>query len=125
MSTVNEMLIGALSDIAPTAPWIIDEDDSVERELRRIVFDYSTVPETGADNRPIYDRYIIQVHYFCPAADDSVAVRKKIKKALYSAGFDYPSEISVGVDTQGDSVVYEQHYCFSTEYLEPIWAEDE
>ena len=119
--TVNELIIETLSGIAPTSPWVTDEDS--DRDLRRILFNYTVMPESFFDDTPVYDRYLIQVHYFCPINDDSVAVRKSIRKALFAAGFTYPDETTVGTGLHQASK--EQHYCFECEYLEAIWAEDE
>ena len=107
--TINEHIINTLSGIAPTYPWGIEEYDADTRDVRRIVFNYSTTPLVYGDDSPFLERYTIQVHYFCPYTDDCISVRENIKEALFSASFDYPTEITVNNSNE------EQHFCFETE----------
>lgn len=116
--TINEILISALQGIAPTYPWELDEEDGDERKLRRILFNYNTVPDTFGDNAPAYERYLIQVHYFCPKSEDSIKARGAIKRALFMVTEDWPEEILVSRESK--QAPDEQHYCFETEYLLPI-----
>ena len=120
--TINEILISALQNIAPTYPWELDEEDGDERELRRILFNYNTVPDTFGDNAPVYEKYLIQVHYFCPKGEDSIKARGDIKKALFMVTEDWPEEIQVSRESK--QAPKEQHYCFETEYLLPIGEDD-
>ena len=108
--TVNEAIINALSEVAPCYPWGVEELNPESRDVRRIVFNYSTTPLVYGDNAPLLERYTVQVHYFCPYADDSIAARELIKALLFAADFDYPTEITVN-----DRTETEQHFCFETQ----------
>lgn len=118
--SVNERLIQALSPIAPVYPWIELEGNRDARQSRYFVFNYSTFPDTFADDLPCYEKYLIQVHYFCPIADSTVNIRRWIKRALFEADFTWPDETAVRKQNQtGDSGG--QHYCFECETLEVIF----
>lgn len=120
--TMNEILIASFKDIAPVYPWELDEEDQDERTTRRILFNYNTVPDIFGDNAPAYEKYLIQVHYFCPRGEDSVETRKRIKMALFGMAEDWPEEILVQRESR--QAPDEQHYCYETEYLLPIEWED-
>lgn len=120
--TINEILIKTLEDIAPTYPWELDEEDGDDRKTRRILFNYNTIPDTFGDNAPAFEKYLIQVHYFCPKGENSLKIRKRIKAALFEMTEDWPEEIQV--TRQGKAAPDEQHYCFESKYLLPI-EEDE
>lgn len=42
------------------------------------------------DNGPLHVVAYMQVHYFGPMDKDYLAVKKKVRKALFDAGFTYP-----------------------------------
>lgn len=117
--SVNQRLIKALSPIAPVYPWIEMEGNQDARQPRYFVFNYSTFPDMFADDAPHYEKYLIQVHYFCPLADSTVSIRNQIKRVLFDADFTWPEETVVRKQSQtGDSGG--QHYCFECETLEAI-----
>ncbi len=116
--TINEILIGTLEEIAPAYPWELDEENGDERPQRRILFNYNTVPDTYGDNAPAYEKYLIQVHYFCPKGEDSVENRDLIKRALFAVSEEWPEELLVHQENK--QAPEEQHYCFEFEYLLPI-----
>lgn len=113
--SVNERLINALSPISPAYPWIEQEGNLDEKHSRYFVFNYSTIPYGFAENVPHFERYLIQVHYFCPVTDSTVEVRNRIKRTLFESGFTWPQEQPVGQKNQTG-----QHYCFECETLEEI-----
>lgn len=118
--SVNERLIQALSPIAPAYPWIEFEGNQDARRSRYFVFNYTTFPDIFADDAPHYEKYLIQVHYFCPLSDSTVSIRNRIKRALFEADFTWPEETTVRKQSQtGDSGG--QHYCFECETVERIF----
>ncbi|MDE6601552.1 MAG: hypothetical protein K2K90_05210 [Lachnospiraceae bacterium] len=121
MQTINESLIGALQDIAPACYWELDEEEGDGRPRRRILFNYNTVPDIFGDNAPVFEKYLIQVHYFCPKGENSLAARQKIKLALFALSEEWPDEILV--QRVSKKAPEEQHYCFEFTYLIPIeWS---
>lgn len=121
MKTINEILIEALQGIAPACYWELDEEDGDERPLRRILFNYNTVPDIFGDNAPVFEKYLVQVHYFCPKGENSIAARQNIKMAIFSLAEEWPEENLVQRVTK--KAPEEQHYCFEFVYLIPIgWS---
>lgn len=57
-------------------------------------FTFNYADERGAifaDDTPMAGIAYMQIHYFCPLKKDQVELKKRIKKALFEAGFTYPS----------------------------------
>jgi hypothetical protein len=106
--SVNAKLIAVLSGIAPTAPGVYTGD-----EPKYIVFTYTLTGAMYADNVPQCLQYLIQVHYFCPTGENSLADRERIMRSLYEAGFGWPSEDDA---TDGNG----QHYVYDCTYLEGL-----
>ena len=85
---------------------------------RYYVFNYTTIPIDFGDDTPQHDRYLVQVHLFAPLTENITARKRETKRALYRAGFTWPStedasdsgsrhivfecEIAEGVDVDGD-----------------------
>lgn len=118
MQTINEILIGALQEIAPVCYWELDEEDGEKRSRRRILFNYNTVPDIFGDNAPVFEKYLIQVHYFCPKGENSIEARQKIKMAVFTLTEEWPDEMLV--QRVSKKAPEEQHYCFEFNYLMPI-----
>ena len=73
-----------------------------------LVFNADTVPIMFSDDRPQYERVLIQVHLFAPVNNDTNDVQREIRYALQSAGFAYPSTINASDKAY-------QHIVFETE----------
>lgn len=118
MQTINELLIGALQKIASVCYWKLDEEDGDERPARRILFNYNIMPDIFGDNAPVFEKYLVQVHYFCPKGENSLETRRKIKMAVYELSEEWPIETLVQRVSKKEPE--EQHYCFEFEYMVPI-----
>lgn len=122
MQTINEMLVGTLQEIAPVRYWELDEEDGDERSQRRLLFNYNTVPDVFGDNAPVFEKYLIQVHYFCPKGENSLEARQRIKMAVFALAEEWPEETLV--KRVSKEAPEEQHYCFEFAYLLPIeWGD--
>lgn len=115
--SVNSKIIAAVSGIAPCYPWEAYEGSGDNRLGRYFVFNYTVMPYVFGDNDAPFERYLIQLHYFCPREDNTVALRRKIKWAVFDAGFTIPTEENAS-DEDG------QHYAFEFETLERTWEEE-
>lgn len=105
--TLNERLIAALSSAGvPVSP-----DQYGGDSTEYITFSYSEIPVYFGDNEPEFVRYLISVHWFLPGGVNPISGKRKIRKALTSAGFDAP-DITPANDEDG------QHYVFETEWLD-------
>ena len=82
-------------------------------------FNYETVPADFGDDAPQHERYLIQIHFFCPLNVNITSTKRSVKQMLYASGFTWPStedasdsdgrhivfecEVSEGVDLDGDA----------------------
>lgn len=107
--SVNQKIIEALSSFGyPVVPDVYTcEDDTY------FAFNYSTSPIFFSDDAPRIERYLIQVHLFCPIKKNIVLLRKQAKQKLFTLGFSWPEEINA-------SDRNEQHYVFECEAVEGV-----
>ncbi|MCD8200370.1 MAG: hypothetical protein LUD25_05425 [Coriobacteriaceae bacterium] len=115
--TMNQRIISVVNDLAPCYPWEAYEGSGDKSLSRYFVFNYDVYPHEFGDDTTPYERYSIQLHYFCPLADDTVAFRKDIRKRIYTADFTWPMETNAS-DNDG------QHYCWEFDGLEAVNGED-
>ncbi len=124
--TINDKIIAALSVLAPTYPDSYDAPADMNRTGVYYTFGYNALAAQYADDEPHEEIYYVQVHLICPVKQDSVELRKQTKTKLFAAGFTYPSEMNVGVETvrgagfssAGNSRY--QHYVFECTAVEVI-----
>lgn len=83
-------------------------------EERYAVYDAPTVPILFGDQAPYLERYLVSVHYFCPVGENTLALQRQIKQALFEADFTWPSV------TPGASGADYQHLVFECETEEAI-----
>lgn len=117
--SINSEIIAAVEDIAPCYPWEAYEGSQDKKLSRYFVFNYDVVPCTFGDNDAPLERYLIQLHYFCPLGENTVRLRRQIKRSIATTeGFTIPSETNAS-DKAG------QHYVFEFEGLGRTWEEDD
>ncbi len=104
--TINEAIIQALEGFGdPVVPGLYTGEAK-----RYYSFNYDLLPANFADNRPLFDRALIQVHFFAPLGFNSMKHRRDTRAALVAAGFGWP-EIIEASDQDA------QHFVFETEIL--------
>lgn len=104
--TVNEAIIRALEGFGdPVVPGLYTGDAT-----RYYTFNYDLLPTQFADNRPIFERALIQVHLITPLSYNSVRRRNETRKALVAAGLGWPDTIDA---SDGDI----QHFVFECETI--------
>jgi hypothetical protein len=69
-------------------------------------FNYSSSGDDFGDDDPQHERYLVQVHYFCPLSENCVALMDKVKRALRCAGCTWP-EVENASDEDGRHIVFE------------------
>lgn len=107
--SINSEIISALAPVGlPCAP-----TPYVGEAAEYITFNYSSRGAGFADDEPGHEIYSVQVHYFCPLKQNSLAKQKQIKQCLFNAGGTWPSATDAS-DSDG------QHYAFECEYVEGI-----
>lgn len=100
-------------------PFDYDVDNAVSftKNKTYFAFNYTVIPADFADDAPCHERYLVQVHFFCPLNVNITGLKKSVRQRLYAAGFTWPSitdasdensrhivfecEIAEGVDTDG------------------------
>lgn len=70
------------------------------------VFNYDVVPDAYYDDSPYYNKYLCQVHLYCPITTNTIVIAKNIKVALENAGFTYPEQVDAS-DEDGQHLVFE------------------
>lgn len=55
-----------------------------------ITFNYTAVPISFSDDLPEWEKYLIQIHLYCPLAANPNPLIRKIKAALVESDFTYP-----------------------------------
>lgn len=85
--TVNETIIKALTPFGiPITPDFFGGD-----KKEYFTFNYADDrAEEFGDNAPLNVVAYMQIHYFAPMNKDYLTVKKKVRKALFDAGFTYP-----------------------------------
>ncbi len=77
-------------------------------EKEYFVFIFSVIPAMNADDRPNMERYLTQLHYFCPHDVDCTKLRQAVKEKLFDAGWTWPDEVDATDETS-------RHYVFECE----------
>lgn len=80
------------------------------------VMNYDVVPDDYSDDSPDYNRYLCQVHLYCPITMNTISIAKQIKLAIENGGFSYPEQ----TDASDEET---QHLVFSFEGIEYIERE--
>ncbi|QNL44131.1 hypothetical protein H8790_11925 [Oscillibacter hominis] len=105
--TIGGKILAALEPLGyPVVP-----DRYTGSESTYLTFNYSANGGLFADDRPLFDLYLIQVHLFAPFGWDGGLLRKQIKQRLFAEGFTWPAETDVGNEdfsaaSQGQHIVF-------------------
>ncbi|MEN6594696.1 MAG: hypothetical protein ABFC31_07125 [Clostridiaceae bacterium] len=91
--SVESDIIAAVSSIAPCSA-----NTYTGTATTYFVIYADTIPANFANDEPRSERFLIQLHFFCPITTDTTTVRKQIKDAISAAGFSYPSMVNGGDD---------------------------
>ena len=108
---VDELIAATIKPLVPVCvPDVYGGD-----EAEYCVYTYTEVPTNFGDDGPRAILYRIEVHWFFPWRPGVTATRevkdkkRKLKRALADAGFDYPT-VSDGSDDQWAELVFETEY---------------
>lgn len=81
---------------------------SNKRPRRYYTFTVQSFGDAYGDDEPGCERWLVQVHLFAPLAENCIRRAAQTKKALFEAGFTWPSMVDA-TDQDG------QHYVFECE----------
>jgi len=73
---------------------------------RYYTFNYSKSGVNFGDDAPGHERYLIQVHLFCPGGFDSVQRTVQTQQRLFTAGLTWP-DVTNASDADGQHIVFE------------------
>lgn len=73
---------------------------------RYFTFNLSSFGDDFADNEPGHERVLLQLHYYAPAAYDTTALVRQVKRLLSAADFTWPSVTNAG-NADGQHIVFE------------------
>lgn len=107
--TVNARIISALADLElPCVP-----DVYLGEAPEYLTFNLDTVPVLHGNDRPAYERVLIQVHYVAPLRLNRITVREQIKRRLWTCFAIWPEETNATDE-------HRQHWVYETEAAVPI-----
>lgn len=86
-----------------------------KRPRRYYTFACQSFGDAYGDDEPGWERWLAQVHLFAPVADNCIRRAAQTKRALFAAGFTWPSMVDAS-DEDG------QHYVFECETA--AWVPD-
>jgi hypothetical protein len=96
--TVNETIINALSQFGLT----VTPDFFGGGADEYFTFNYADDRAVDfGDDAPDHVVAYMQIHYFAPMWKDYLSIKKKVRKALFQAGFTYPDVTDV-TDTESE-----------------------
>lgn len=100
--SINSTIIKSLEPIG----WPVVSSERRTEENRYIVFNYTSLPDNFGDDAPQHERYLIQIHMFCPSVTNTVVLRKQVKRLLFESGFTFPTMTDAS-DDEGQHWVFE------------------
>lgn len=100
--TVNKKIRDALSPFGYPVSW----GEHIGSEPQYYSFNYSTFGIDFADDAPNHERYLVQVHFYCPRTFDPEQLSEDTKHALFAAGFTWAEMTDASVE-DGRHLVFE------------------
>ncbi len=79
---------------------------SYAKDATYFAFNYTVIPADYADDAPCHERYLVQVHFFCPLNVNITSLKQRIRQKLYAAGFTWAT-IEDLTDENGRHIVFE------------------
>ena len=84
----------------------IDNAVSFTKNKTYFAFNYTVIPVDFGDDAPWHERFLVQVHFFCPLNVNITALKTSVCRALFAAGFTWPSIMNAS-DENGRHIVFE------------------
>ncbi len=99
--SISEIVKGALGPVAP-----VRADTYTGNEEVYLTFGYTSIPADFADDEPAHERFLLNVNLFAPTGYNTVALRRKVKRALADAGATWPTLENLS-GKEGQHLVFE------------------
>ena len=105
--TVEERIVSALAPFGDPVEASLLYAAAQDLPPRYYTFSCSSFGDDFGDDEPGCERWLVNVHYFAPLYNEDISERvKRTKKALFRAGFTWPSSTDAS-DQDGKHVVFE------------------
>lgn len=111
--SVESRIVGALSPFGDPVEKSLLYAAANKRPRRYYTFTCQSFGDAYGDDEPGCERWLVQVHLFAPLAENCILRAAQTKKALFGAGFTWPSMVDA-TDQDG------QHYVFECETAEGV-----
>lgn len=111
--SVESRIVGALSPFGDPVEKSLLYAAANKRPRRYYTFVCQSFGAAYGDDEPGCERWLVQVHLFAPLAENCILRAAQTKKALFGAGFTWPSMVDA-TDQDG------QHYVFECEMAEGV-----
>ncbi len=106
--SVEARIVAALSPFGDPVEKSLLYAAANKRPHRYYTFVVQSLGDAYGDDEPGCERWLVQVHLFAPLAENCIRRAAQTKKALFEAGFTWPSMVDA-TDQDG------QHYVFECE----------
>jgi len=113
--SIEERIVQAMAPFG--LPCVHPNYDGEEKAF--LTFNISAVPMNFADDAPLHEKWIIELHLFAPVAQNTRKLRKQIRRAIFEAGFTYPDQVDAS-EAYKKADGSEQHIIFDFEDAEEI-----
>ena len=108
--TINKKIIQALSPFGyPISAGVFLDDKPIY-----FAFFYNTVGTMDGDNAPLLEKYLVSVQLITPIKFNPISVIRRVKSALFGAGFSFPS-MSSYADGDNQQYVFECEICLGVD----------
>lgn len=104
--TVEEKIVTALAPFGDPVEKSLLYAAAQDLPPRYYTFSCSSFGADFGDDEPGHERWLVNVHFFAPLHGNYERRVKETKKALFRAGFNWPSTVDAG-DQEGQHVVFE------------------
>lgn len=109
MSTAERMPAALETALSPVFPGAVFPHVYTGSLLRYVVWNYDELPRVFADSAPHASVYLVQAHLYLPHKESPTASIQAIRRALWEAGFTWPS-LTDASDSEGQHWVLECQY---------------
>lgn len=113
--TVEERIVAALAPFGDPVEKSLLYAAAGELPERYYTFSCSSFGADYGDDEPGHERWLVSVHFFAPRHGNYSRRVRDTKRALFRAGFTWPSAVDAS-DQEGQHVVFE---CEIAEEVEP------
>lgn len=114
--TVNEIITNTLKPFGDPVAFgeYIPKNDKTKRD-KYYTFNYTKIPADFADDAPAHERYLIQIHLYCPASYNSLQQAQDTQDALFESGFSWP-EVVFSSYQDGQHIIFECEFAAGINY---------